>query len=350
MDIKQYIKSNRERITEVLVTYLQQKRSTHTLRFYTDVVTRMQSFVTQGKMLRGVMVIMAAEMYGMDTAGTLDVAAAMELNQSSLLIHDDIMDQDLTRRGAPTIYAQYMDEAGETVSNRLHYGQSLGMCAGDIGFFMAFELLGRAAIGHDSRQKVIGEIATELQLCGGAQMADVRLGMAAEEPSREEILEVYRYKTGRYTFGLPLKIGAVLAGAADEDIDTLDELGEKLGVIFQLKDDEIKLFGTKDTMGADAGSDIRENKKTLIRHILFAQAPPQEKEMLANVFGNPSLTVDDIDMVKSLLQKHGIMESILSDINQQAEHLKTLVSRLKGKGPYRELLLQLIEYNVRRSA
>src|SRR6185437_3870747 len=118
--------------------------------------------------------------------------------------------------------------------------------------------------------------------------------------TQEEIEQVYRYKTARYTFSLPLMLGALLAQKDATIIQQLENFGEKIGTLFQLKDDDISLFGKEETTGKPEGSDIRENKKTLHRHYLFQYASSEEKQQLQTLFGKQNLTKNDIAYVREL--------------------------------------------------
>ena len=107
---------------------------------------RLGRFAMRGKMLRGAMVCLASRLLDggirPPEEAALAVGAAMELFQSGLLVHDDIMDRDATRRGQPTIHRQYAGEAERRgVRDPEHLGQSLGICAGDAAFFLGFEVL-----------------------------------------------------------------------------------------------------------------------------------------------------------------------------------------------------------------
>ncbi len=232
----------------------------------TDVIARYHAFALSGKMIRGCLTILGYEMFTNQSSDeVVKAAAAMEIFQSALLIHDDIMDRDTIRRGDKTIFAQYQ-KIGEKkkMKDALHFGESMGMCTGDIGFFWAFSLLAQLAVEPTIKTNILSTVTTELTKVGVAQMQDVAFGHQKTMPNEEEILNLYRYKTARYTFSLPLMVGAIVAGQSDKTVKTLEKLGENLGIIFQLKDDQL-----------DAQSDLREGKKTLLQ--LYGEKRTQKK-------------------------------------------------------------------------
>jgi geranylgeranyl diphosphate synthase type I len=154
-----------------------------------------------------------------------------------------------------------------------------------VGFFLAFEMLSRltsapgpggagsrrgsaAAAPPERAWKILGLWAKELTAVGLAQMEDVALGASSRTGGEKEILNLYRYKTARYTFSIPLATGAIAAGRGPETVSGLEELGEDLGILFQMKDDEIGIFGEEAEIGKPPGSDIEEGKQTLIARVL----------------------------------------------------------------------------------
>ncbi|MEN9327651.1 MAG: hypothetical protein RI947_459 [Candidatus Parcubacteria bacterium] len=346
MTLQTYIAKKREEVKQSILSFIEHKLSIHNnLPYYKDTLERLKNFVPQGKLLRGVLAMCTYEMFnGSKDVHILDVASAMEFNQSSLLIHDDIMDQDTVRRGNKTMYAQYMDQT-EGIINPLLYGQSMAICVADTGFFFASELLLRSKLEHN----VISVIMEELQLVCAAQMSDVHLAQSTAEPTYEEIMNVYRYKTGRYTFALPLRVGALAAKANDSVVNKVEQFGETLGIIFQLRDDEIKLFGSQESTGTSIASDIRENKKTLIRHLLYKQATQKEKQLLNTLFGKTDVSIEGVDAIKMLINKHGILEQIHTDIHAMTKELTSIVETLAIETSYRILLQEFIEYNLNRT-
>jgi geranylgeranyl diphosphate synthase type I len=167
-------------------------------------------------------------------------------------------------------------------------------------------------------------------MVGVAQMQDVANGAikpvstnpfrdAPCEPREEDILTLYRYKTGRYTFSLPLALGATLAGAADETRTALEEAGEDLGILFQLKDDELGLFADEAELGKPVGADIREDKKTLYRLRLFEKADEPAAARLRSMFGNREPGAIDARFVHSTIERLGIHDELAVMMRRYAD-------------------------------
>lgn len=351
MQLKSYLTDQKNILEPHILQFLQSKKNlAPDVPFLQDSLNRLEQFVTQGKMLRGILVLMSAEMFGREIGKSeLNAAAALELSHSALLVHDDIMDNDLKRRGHPTIYAQYISEASESnVSDSKTYGISQGICVGDMSIFFAFELLSQVSGDDTQRSRLTKFYSEELAKVCAAQMQDVAFGHSKNEPSIEEILNVYVYKSGRYTFSLPLVMGAILAGRDGEIIAKLDTFGEKLGTIFQIKDDELGLFGEEEQIGKPVGSDIREDKKTIFRALLFKKATPEQKGKLNAIFGSEHLTMNEIEQIRELMKTSGVLDEVQETVESLFAEVKTILEQIDVVESYKNLLNDFIEYNVLR--
>ena len=171
-NLNNYINLHKDEIGEFLTTYLSKKeKEDHGIPLYTDALKRLSEFATSGKAMRGILIMGATEMFGHDAKEAINIAAAIELVHSALLIHDDIIDDDYLRRGKKTIFAQY-----EENENSKFYGQSMAICVGDIAFFLAYELISSSEISNESKNKLISYFSGELQKVGAAEMEDFHFG------------------------------------------------------------------------------------------------------------------------------------------------------------------------------
>ncbi|MBN1834851.1 MAG: polyprenyl synthetase family protein [Spirochaetales bacterium] len=322
-----------------------------------DLCVRLFDFALRGKMIRGGLVSLGCSVaHGHACVAeqrplTTGAGAAMELFQSGLLIHDDIMDRDATRRGLKSIFSQYAELAEAAgMADSYHLGESLGVCAGDVAYFLAFEVLGGLEVPLPICRDIVALAARELGYVGVAQMQDIYAGASGSPVLDEEVLRLYLYKTGRYTFSLPLMVGGVLAGGEPALLETLERLGETLGVVFQIKDDEIGLFGDAAETGKPVGSDIKEGKKTLYYGYLQRRAPMKDVERMAGIFGNPQIGEAEVEYVRELTEGLGIRSEIQERANQLAESGRALI---EGLAPPRseecEVLLALLDYSLSRT-
>ena len=353
MNLKEYFNIQKEILTSHIIKYLEIKGYwDKDLIFINDSTKKLEKFVTNGKMLRGIQVMLSFEMFGnIVSLKELNAAAAIELVHSALLTHDDIMDNDYTRRGNPTIFAQYLNDGNKAnYSDYNLYGISQGISVGDIAIFMGNELLGMSTSDNEIFSKLNTFYSNELIRVGAAQMQDVFYGHDSFEQSTKDILTVYNYKSGRYSFSLPLVMGAILAHQTDETISNLEIFGEKLGIIFQIKDDEIGIFGDEETIKKPVGSDIRENKKTIFRSVLFSLLDESEREEMKLIFGNKNIELSDVKEVRSKLEKYKVLEIVSADIDKLVKDSVEIIKKLPVSSLYKDLLNQLVVFNLFRKS
>src|SRR6056297_412858 len=328
-----------------------------------DSTARILDFAEKGKMLRGGLVALAyfliageetpkeTEEYPLSPRTVSAVGGAMELFQSAFLIHDDIMDRDEKRRGSRSVFSQYVSLAeSHKFRDSYHTGEALGICVGDIAFFLAFEILAEVARSTENTQ-LTALCSKELSYVGVAQMLDVYWGQDQSTITEKEVFDLYRYKTGRYTFSLPLLSGGYLGGASQKQRDDLERIGELLGIVFQLKDDELGLFGDEEQLGKPIGSDISEGKKTLFYVALMERAGPEEKEKLSKLFGKSDVSGDEVEYVRRVSLRYDIRTWVLDICRRYADEARELIEGMEGvKAPYQRILIDLLDYSLERTS
>ncbi len=246
------ILSHKAAVDEYLLTYLKEKKKelVQINDLGGEVIDRLSPFVISGKTTRGSLTVYIYSLFQSTFSPEIyKAAAALELYHSAFLIHDDIMDKDSTRRGSKSMWEQYRATSGNT-----HIGISQAINAGDLCFMMAQELL--ADMG------LLSMVSIEMQAVVAAQMQDVMSGKG-KALSKAEVLSLYRYKTARYTFSLSMSVGATVAGASKEQVAGLVRLGESMGLLFQIRDDELSINGDSTVTGKPTGSDAKNAKQTL---------------------------------------------------------------------------------------
>ncbi len=316
----------------------------------TDVLRRLAEFTRKGKMIRGGLVSLGSEMAGGRISRTsVRAGTAFELIQSGLLIHDDIMDRDARRRGAPSIHEQYAllaDSPG--TPGAAHFGTSMAICAGEISIFLAFEALAGLPGPGKTTAAVQKLFAAEFGLVGLGQIRDIQAGTSILPLEERDILEIYRYKTARYSFSLPLAAGWMLAGGRASVLPRLQRLGEDLGLVFQIKDDELGLFGNEKTLGKPVGSDIRQGKKTLFHLRLLDRASGPDLARLSAVFGRPDASKQDIGFVRDLAVRLGVREDVGRVMERFGKRAADTIRGLPLAGTHRAILQALLNYSLTR--
>lgn len=345
-----FITESREAVAEYLRSYMQEVAPSF-LDFEPwggDVVDRLVEFALRGKLIRGSLVGMGYRLFRQELAprSCHATGAAMELMQSFLLVHDDIMDQDDLRRGVPSMHAQYAGAApvGDD-PRRSHYGLSMGICAGDVASMLAFDLIAGLDAPPSQVMQISRLFAREIAITGLAQMQDVHHGYvdAADDAA---IMAVYTYKTGRYTFSLPLVAGAILAGASSEQEAELAQMGEALGRIFQIRDDRLGLFGSAEETGKPEASDVRENKQTPYRNAVLRRMATDDP--LRGLFGKADATPREIEELRSWIRENGADQAVEDQVESDRILVSEGIARLGLRPEGRAALEALLAYNLDR--
>lgn len=350
MTFQDYSKNSRSLIAKNLEEFLQKKKSENIPSIFKeqDAVSTLEQFVLRGKMVRGTLFLLTTEFLGKTiTKEHLDIACAIELVHSALLIQDDIIDRDRTRRGGNTTFVVY-EQRGEKVgvADVAHFGISIAIVVADVAIFLAMEMLSH--YGGESLKKIIEFYSHEIYLVALAEGIDSEFGQSKNEPTKEDIYSVYKLKTARYTFSLPFVMACVVSGNT-QYVQILEELGEKAGMIFQIKDDLIGLLGDEKTIGKPIGSDVRENKKTLIRALLYERCNSEEKIILDNTFGNVHITTQEIETVKQLVGKYQIDTLLENEMQEIMKRGWELFKSIEGKPEFKIILKEFLEFNLLRT-
>lgn len=253
---------------------------------------------TGGKRLRALVPLLTAEALGADPARLRPFAAACEMLHNATLVHDDLQDGDTTRRGRPTVWQRW--SAAQAIN------------LGDAMFYWAVALLGRLEAPEARRWE-----AVELLVRGTLQVID---GQAREfqlkddpAPTMERYLRMIEGKTAGL-FEIPLVGAARLAGATPALAAALAGAARDLGVLFQIQDDLLDLYGEK---GRERrGTDVAEGKiSALVVHALD-RAGPADTARLRAVLAKPRAETSDeeIDWADGLFRRCGAVRGALDEI------------------------------------
>ncbi|MBE7169643.1 MAG: polyprenyl synthetase family protein [Williamsia sp.] len=199
-----------------------------------------------GKRIRPVMCLMGNELFADILPDTYHAAVAIELFHNFTLIHDDIMDKAPLRRGMQTVHARW--------------GEPTALLTGDVMLVVAYDYLNKIRSGHlHSIIHLFNQTAREV--CEGQQL-DMDFEKA-EQVSMPEYIRMIELKTS-VLMAASLQMGALLAGAGEQDQQHLYAFGKNLGISFQIQDDYLDAFGNPEKFGKQIGGDILADKKTFL--------------------------------------------------------------------------------------
>ncbi len=238
-----------------------------------------------GKRFRPALLLLCAEWFGASYEDALPSAVALELFHNFALIHDDIEDSSLFRRGKPTLH-------------QLH-GIPLAINAGDSLFGMVYEILmtNRERFGDQKALDIISLFNQVFRATFEGQAYDIGWVANNHFPTREEYFEMIRRKTGIYSGKGPCQLGALIADAPSDIFEKVGDFGEALGIGFQIRDDLLNLeedAGESKEYGKERGGDIREGKRTLITIHMLENLNSKDAEKLKTILLKPAEeTLDD---------------------------------------------------------
>lgn len=321
--LERYKKIIRDRLKKLLA---QKRESLSDTRWGVDIMNRLESLVLRGKMFRGSALLGLYELLSSSGSpeSVVDIACALEIIQTGLIIHDDILDRSELRRGLPAMQVQYRTVLPQSDNGEGHTAEMFALCVGDICFHWADELIANANISDAERTRISGLVSRELILVQLAQMTDMTYS-GAEEPREQDILALYKDKTARYTFVMPFTIAGFLSGSSPAVLHQLTTIGTHTGLIFQLVDDDIGIFGSPKTTGKSVLTDIAENKKTLLRYFLFTTVTPDQLTRIQRIFGNKNVTEKDLVYIRNILIKTGARKRVLDYVaSLRKETLKNI--------------------------
>lgn len=251
-----------------------------------------------GKRVRGYLVKLGAILFGKDDDDYIDLAAALEIFQTSILIHDDIIDEADKRRGMETINSKYKG----------HIGISKAICIGDLGFFISYRIISNSNVSNELKEEISKVYSKTLHNTVNGEIIDVELPLKDinyhKNMSDKIIYDIYLNKTAWYTIIGPILIGASSANASREDKEKLIEMGTNLGIAFQIKDDLLGLYSNSNDIGKTL-NDIKEGKQTIIYKYALDKANKEELKIIEKYYGNPNIDANGNKIITELFDKLG---------------------------------------------
>jgi len=260
---------------------------------------------------------------GLAPQTVVNASAAVELLHYAFVLHDDVIDGDLLRRGRPNLIGTVANSTPASGDVALHWATTSGILMGDLmlsGVYQLIAELDAPAAVRSRLTRVLGEAIDETV---AGEHADVGLSHGAVAPDLGTILAMSANKTATYTFCLPLAFGAILADADPATVRALTKAGRHLGFAFQLQDDVLSVFGDPARHGKDAASDLREGKVTAI--IAHARGTRQWRQ-IEPFLGRRDLTPAEVARVCALLEACGARAAAERLIDEAMEAFRVAIA------------------------
>lgn len=265
---------------------------------------------SEGKLIRGFLIALGYHIAtNKDISYSYPLSLAYELFQTSVLVHDDIIDNDNLRRGKDTIhYANLKKYQDYDFKDAKKTSESIGICMGDYGFYLANKVIidnYKSDINFSNVLDYYNDIV--LKTIEG-ELIDVVLSFTSKYNLDNTDIEtntmlVYKLKTAFYTIIGPLSLGFILGGYNKSQLEEIKEFGEKVGVAFQIQDD---ILGIYSDMGKVTGSDIKEYKQTILFSNIIKNS--EYKDEILKYYGKDNLSDEEIEIVRNLFKESGSLD------------------------------------------
>ena len=286
-----------------------------------------------GKRLRATLPWLVAKAVGDSHSGLLDIGAAIEIVHNFTLVHDDIMDDDDTRRGLNAVH--------------IEYGLPTAINAGDAMLAIAFErLVSAKGIDNKDVAAMVNRLAWMVRRVSEGQQLDIEFEDRIAV-SEEDYFEMIEGKTA-VMFLTCAEIGSRMSGADDETIQCMADWGLAVGLCFQLMDDLIDVLSDSDTLGKPAGSDLAQGKRTLmVIHALAQEDSQSQRDLLAVLGKGESATQEEIDVGLKALADLGSIQYARERAEMYHSNAHACLDRLP-ENPALIALRELTDYQLKR--
>lgn len=293
---------------------------------YRELWQELRASAAGGKRLRPRLVVSASLHLGdAPREPVVDLATAVELLHTAFLLHDDIIDGDIRRRGALNpvgAFAAAARKAGLAEPASQRWGQSAAILGGDLLLSAALRLTAGLDLDAARRDRLVELVDESIFHAAAGELADVAYASGLETPTPEDIRSMMIDKTAHYSLELPLRAGAILAGAPDELGDRLDEIGRSLGIVFQMQDDLLGVFGLPAETGKSTLTDLREGKQTML--IAFARGTA-EWGAVDEFFGHDALDEPSAQRLRNALEASGARQRFEDEIRRERDRALRLI-------------------------
>ena len=286
-----------------------------------------------GKRIRPTLLLAATDLFGGDIEDAAHAAIGVETFHNFTLLHDDLMDKSPIRRGKPTVYRKW--------------DENTAILSGDAMNILAWRYFLKKP--HVNLLEILRTFEkTSMEICEGQQY-DMDFE-TRDDVSIEEYMQMIRLKTA-VLLASALKIGALYANAPSEDIENLYNFGIAIGLAFQLRDDLLDAYGDVATFGKETGTDIKDNKKTILYLTALEKGDTEQRQKLRRLFSetpnNPTEKIQEVLNIYAVLDIKSSIEKTISEMHATAEQSLLAIKRPEtNKTALRQIAAKLLDRKV----
>lgn len=310
-----------ERLRTFLAEAVKETESYHS--FVGKVYSDLEEFVLRkGKRLASCSTFLIYKGYtgGVDEK-ILKVCIGVELYRHAILIHDDLVDMDDSRRGGSTLHKKFMNNYSP-YDNR--FGDGTAVFAGNIAYALAIRAIMDSGFSLDKINRVLRLTSEGYRDVNESQILDL---LFEQKDVTADEWRVMASKRAACLFKVTLVTGAILGDAPECDLSLLDKAAENMGYSFDIQDDIIDSFAQKEEYGRSSCLDISKNKKPL--HIVYAlhSTDSKKSEALKCLLGKQFLSFGEKDLARELLRESGGLDTAKQVSKNHAKQARQLINQ-----------------------
>jgi geranylgeranyl diphosphate synthase type I len=284
-----------------------------------------------GKRLRPLLASIVSEAVGGKADAAMPFGVALEMVHNFTLVHDDVMDEDDTRRGIKTVHAAY--------------GIPMAILAGDAMFARAFEIVLESEVDDASAVALVDILARSVRLLAEGQQMDMDFEKR-KTVAADEYLKMIERKTA-VLYSAAAQGGAIVGGGTEAQQEALFEYGRLIGLGFQIWDDVLDLRSTQEAFGKPVLNDIRNGKKTLIVVKALEELKGRKRSEFLAVLGKKDASEKELVAAKQLLEDIGAIDHADRVAAEFVAKAKDRLNVLKDSS-HKEALKAFADYMVTR--
>ena len=241
------------------------------------------------KRVRPLLTIISNSLYNNDNEYSLPAAISNEIFHNFTLVHDDVMDSSLIRRGKDTVHVKW--------------NLNQAILSGDVMQILAYKCL--ESYDSETQKKLLKAFNdTAIKVCEGQQL-DIEFE-SQNNLKFDDYIQMISYKTA-VLLASSLKMGGIINNASETDLKSLYQIGLNMGTAFQIQDDYLDLFGDQNIIGKKIGGDIIKNKKTVMYHLYKENSSIEDSDILDEIYNDSNIQNDQkVSNIKKLFEENEI--------------------------------------------
>jgi octaprenyl-diphosphate synthase len=280
-----------------------------------------------GKRMRPMLILLTAKNFGQVSRVTQNAAVGLELLHTASLVHDDVVDESKERRGQASVNATYDNKVAVLVGD----------------YILSTALLRVSLTDNQKIIQLLAELGRTLAAGEILQLSNI----SNQEISEDIYYQIINNKTAAL-FEACAKIGALSAGATDEEIAAAAKFGQNIGMIFQIRDDIFDYFDSKE-IGKPTGNDMVEGKLTLPVIYALNHSNYESMQTLARKVKAGTINADEIAVLVEFTKQQGGIEYAERRMEEIAAESRVFIDQYVKEKAVKEALTAYLEYVIQRN-